>query len=97
MKERNQLIINNIKVYGIITVGLFLSSLGWTAFLIPSDIIGGGITGLAALIYFATGIPVGPLNLAVNAILILFSFKALGKGFGFKTIYSFTVMSVFLT
>lgn len=97
MKERNQMIINDIKVYGIITVGLFINALGWTAFLIPSDIVGGGITGLAALIYFATGIPVGPTNLAVNAILILFSFKSLGKGFGFKTIYSFTVMSVFLT
>lgn len=78
MMKFKTLKINNIKVYGIITVGLFLSSLGWTEFLIPSDIIGGGITGLAALIYFATGIPVGPLNLAVNAILILFSFKVLG-------------------
>lgn len=89
--------LHHIKVYGIITVGLFLSALGWTAFLIPSDIIGGGITGLSALIYFATGVPIGPINLAINVILILISFKSLGKGFGFKTIYSFTVISIFLT
>jgi uncharacterized membrane-anchored protein YitT (DUF2179 family) len=83
--------------YGVITTGLFISALGWTAFLISSDIIGGGVTGLSALVYFATGIPVGPVNLAINTLLILVSFKSLGKGFGFKTIYSFTVLSIFLT
>lgn len=97
MRERNRLIWNNIVTYGVITTGLFLSALGWTAFLLPSEIVGGGITGLSALLYFATGIPVGPVNLAINAILILVSFKSLGRGFGFKTIYSFTVLSVFLT
>ncbi|MFW5974816.1 MAG: YitT family protein [Bacteroidota bacterium] len=97
MSERKRLIWKEIISYAIITTGLFISALGWTAFLIPSDIIGGGITGLAAIIYFATGIPVGPTNLAINAILIIISFKSLGKGFGFKTIYSFTVLSVFLT
>ena len=97
MKERNRLIWNNLIAYGVITTGLFISALGWTAFLISSDIIGGGVTGLSALVYFATGIPVGPVNLAINTLLILVSFKSLGKGFGFKTIYSFTVLSIFLT
>ncbi|MDZ7777733.1 MAG: YitT family protein [Bacteroidales bacterium] len=97
MEERNRLIWNNLIAYGVITTGLFISALGWTAFLIPSDIIGGGVTGLSALVYFATGIPVGPVNLAINTLLILVSFKSLGKGFGFKTIYSFTVLSIFLT
>lgn len=97
MSERKRLIWNEIISYSVITTGLFISSLGWTAFLIPSDIIGGGITGLSAIVFFATGIPVGPTNLAINAILIIVAFKSLGKGFGFKTIYSFTVMSVFLT
>lgn len=97
MKDRKNLIFSILREYGVITAGLFINALGWTAFLIPSNIVGGGITGLSSLVYFATGIPVGPVNLAANAVLILVAFKNLGKGFGFKTIYSFTVVSVFLT
>jgi len=97
MKDNKQMIFSVLKDYGIITVGLFINALGWTAFLIPSDIVGGGITGLSSVVYFSTGIPVGPVNLVANAILILIAFKSLGKGFGFKTIYSFTVVSIFLT
>ncbi|MCF8307379.1 MAG: YitT family protein [Bacteroidales bacterium] len=97
MKDKKQVIFSILSEYSIITVGLFINALGWTAFLIPSNIVGGGITGLSSVVYFATGIPVGPVNLAANAVLILLAFKALGKGFGFKTIYSFTVVSIFLT
>jgi uncharacterized membrane-anchored protein YitT (DUF2179 family) len=97
MKVSNKQLLRTIRVYTIITLALFLNALGWTAFLIPSNIVGGGVTGLSTLIYFATGLPVGPVNLAFNVILIALAFKSLGKGFGFKTIYSFTMLSVFLT
>lgn len=86
-----------LKSYIIITLGLLISSIGWTGFIIPSDIVGGGVMGLSSLIYFITDLPVGPTNLVINAILIAISMKVLGKGFGFKTIYSLIVLSLFLT
>jgi len=90
-------LMKNIKEYSIITIGLFINALGWTAFLIPAEITGGGITGVATLIFYASKFPIGISYLAINAVLILSSFKMLGKGFGIKTIYAITVLSIFLS
>lgn len=85
-----------VKTYGIITIGLFINALAWTAFLIPSEIVGGGITGASALVYYATGFPVAITFLLINTLLIIFGIKNLGFGFGIKTIYGIAVLSLFL-
>lgn len=79
------------------TLGLFIHALGWTAFLIPGQIVGGGISGVAAIIFYATGIPAGYPYLLINAFLILIAIKMLGASFGIKTIFSVVTISVFLT
>lgn len=84
------------KEYTVITFSLSLYALGWTAFLIPSEIVGGGLSGIGALIFYTTGLPVGYTVFGINSLLILVAMKMLGKGFGIKTIYSFIMMSVFL-
>jgi uncharacterized membrane-anchored protein YitT (DUF2179 family) len=86
-----------IKSHIIITFGLFLTALGWTAFLLPAQIAGGGISGVGALIYYATGFPIGVSYLIFNAFLILISIKVLGIRFGIQTIYGVVVLSVFLS
>lgn len=93
--KRNN-VLNFFKEYSIITFSLFLYALGWTAFLIPSEIVGGGLSGIGALVYYSTGLPVGYTVFGINAILILIAIKMLGRGFGVKTIYSFVMMSFFL-
>ena len=47
----------SIKDYLIIIFGLLLYALGWVGFLIPNEITTGGVTGISALIYYGTGIP----------------------------------------
>ncbi len=85
-----------IRVYAIITFGLFIHALGWTAFLIPGEIVGGGISGVAAIIFYATGISAGYPYLAINAVLIIVAIKMLGANFGIKTIFSVVMISLFL-
>jgi uncharacterized membrane-anchored protein YitT (DUF2179 family) len=85
-----------VKTYGIITIGLFINALAWTAFLIPSEIVGGGVTGASALFFYATGFPVAITFLIINALLIIFGIRSLGFGFGIKTIYGIVVLSTFL-
>jgi len=75
---------------------LFLNALAWTAFLIPSGIVGGGVTGVGALVFFATGIPVAVPYLVINLVLIIFGIKSLGFGFGIRTIYGIVVLTLFL-
>ncbi|MBQ2489493.1 MAG: YitT family protein, partial [Bacteroidales bacterium] len=49
-----------IKNYFFITLGLAVFTFGWSAFLLPVQLMGGGVSGIASLIYFANPhIPVG--------------------------------------
>lgn len=84
-----------IKDYFIITFGLLLFALGWVVFLIPSEITGGGVSGIGAVLFFAAKIPVSITYLSVNVVLVLIAIKILGANFGVKTIYSILVLSLF--
>ncbi len=94
MKEK---IGEGIKTYAIITFGLILYSLAWTSFLLPNQITGGGISGLSAVIYYATGFPVGVSLLLLNVVLVAFSMRSIGFGFGIKTIYGVVALSILLS
>lgn len=88
---------NVIKEYVIITFGLFVFTLGWSSFLIPSGIAGGGVSGIGAIIYFASNetIPVAVSYFVINFGLLLIALKVLGKGFGVKTVYAIAMSSFF--
>lgn len=96
MKKTSNILVE-IKNYAIITVCLFVIALGWTAFLIPNNMLGGGVNGIATIVYWVTGLSTGYTIFTLNAILILFSFKILGWKFGLKTIYCIAVMSLFFS
>ncbi|HPE77153.1 MAG TPA: YitT family protein [Draconibacterium sp.] len=85
----------SIKDYIFITFGLLLFVLGWLLFLIPAEITGGGVSGIAAVVFFATKIPVSITFLILNVILVLVAIKILGASFGVKTIYSIAVLTFF--
>jgi len=89
--------IKNLRSYIIIIIGLFINALGWTAFLIPAEITGGGITGVATLIFYASGIPVWLPYLLINGLLIGISIKILGKSFGLKTIFATVTLTFFFS
>lgn len=85
-----------VKEYVLITAGLLSYVLGWAVFLIPNNLVGGGVSGLSAIIFYATGIPMGYSYFVINLILLLVGFKILGTGFGSKTIYAIILASVML-
>lgn len=77
-------------MYTIIVFGLFLYALSWTAFLLPHKITGGGVSGIGALVFYATGVPMAYTYLIINVGLILLAIKMLGANFGVKTIIGVT-------
>lgn len=83
-----------IKDYTIMLIGLVLYVLSWTLFLIPAQITGGGISGLAAVIYYSTKIPIGATYFAINIVLISFALKILGPNFGVKTIFNMVALTI---
>ena len=88
-------LLGEVKAYVIITLGLLLYTLGWIVFLIPNNMVGGGVTGLSAILLYAFNIPVGASFFVINLILLLIALKVLGKGFGMKTVYAIIIASVF--
>ena len=82
--------------YVVITLGLMLYTFGWSAFMLPMKIVGGGVSGMSAILYYAVGIhvPIGVLNFIFNAILVAIGFKMLGSKFGANTIYGIIMSSL---
>ena len=84
------------KDYFWITVGLLLYTFGWTVFLLPYHIVTGGITGLSAIIFYATNIPISYSYFLINFVLLVAALKILGWKFMVKTIYAICVLSLLL-
>ncbi|OFX62030.1 MAG: hypothetical protein A2066_19400 [Bacteroidetes bacterium GWB2_41_8] len=92
--QKKEKLLHIIKDYVIITFGLILYALSWTFFLVPAEITGGGVSGLAAVIFYSYKIPIGLTFFSVNLILVIIAIKVLGASFGVKTIYSMVVISI---
>ena len=85
-----------IKEYALVTLGVVAYALGWTIFLLPNNLVGGGVSGFASILMYATGIPMGVTYFIINVILLIIGTKILGTGFGGKTIYAIFMTSFML-
>lgn len=97
MREILRRKIINFEDYLAITLGLVMFSLSWTLFIIPAKITGGGVSGIGAVLFYATGIPVGLTYFLVNIVLVVIAIRVLGANFGIKTIYSMVIVSLGLS
>ena len=95
MKMTKQDLIYEVRDYFNITLGLMLYTLGFTVFLLPYEIVTGGIAGIGAIIFYSTGFPVQYTFFIINAALIILALKTLGWKFLTKTIYA-TFMLTFM-
>lgn len=90
-------LLNEIKDYVSIALGLILYGIGWTVFLLPNDITTGGVPGIASIVFFATGFPVQYTYFFINFILLILSIRILGWKFSIKTVYAVFTLTFFLS
>lgn len=93
MANRQKNILRTIKEYILITIGILIYTCGWTIFLTPNNMFGGGVSGISAIIQFATGIKMGYTYFVINALLLLISLFIIGPSFGIKTVYAIFLAS----
>lgn len=87
----------NIKEYGIITVGVLLVAIAIEYFFAPNNLAAGGVTGLSVVItHYFPSLTVGGITFVVNLFLFVVAFIVVGGDFGFKTIYSSFGLSLIL-
>jgi uncharacterized membrane-anchored protein YitT (DUF2179 family) len=96
MEKKKSKVVTMLRSHAIITFGLLCIAFGWGAFLIPSNVTGGGVSGIAAIVYFGTGFPVSIAFLLINTVLILASMKIVDVRFGLKSVYGVVVFSLLL-
>lgn len=88
---------NEVKDYTIITLGLMCYTFGWTAFLVSNEIVTGGVTGLSAIIYFGTNIPVPVSYFAINGILLIAAIRVIGWQYCIRSIFGVVMTTIQLS
>lgn len=86
----------NMKDFMFIVFGILLYAVGYTAFILPERVVMGGVSGLSALIYYATNIPAGISIFVLNITLLIIAFSALTKQFVVRTIIGVLLLSLFI-
>ena len=84
----HKIILNEAKDYFFIAFGLFLYTIAFTVFLMPYQVVAGGVTGLSAIIYYATGFHLENTYIIINGVLLVVALKILGWKFLMKTIFA---------
>ena len=87
-------ILRLIKEYLLVAIGITIYVLGWVVFLIPNNLVGGGVTGIGTILQYATGFNVGYTFFIINGILLIIAFFVMGAGFGGKTIMAIILASI---
>lgn len=82
--------------YIAITLGAAIMAIGIGVFLVDAKVVPGGVSGLSMSVHYLTGLPVGLMIWVLNIPLYLWGIKELGKEFGIRTFYGFTLSSFFI-
>ena len=85
-----------LKEYTLIHLSCILYAFTWAGIIESAHGIGGGASGLALLIQYATGLPMGIGYIIINAILVVASLIIVGRAFGLKTIFAIASIALWL-
>ena len=76
--------------------GILLYVTGFVCFQLPYQITTGGVAGLGAVIFYATGFPAQYTFFLLNVILLLIALRILGVKFMLNTIYAVIFMTILM-
>lgn len=85
-----------IKNITLIVLGVLLMTVSYNMFLVPAKIAPGGVSGIATIIHYLFGLPIGVVSLALNVPLFLMGWRQEGRGFIIRTLISTVLLSLFI-
>jgi uncharacterized membrane-anchored protein YitT (DUF2179 family) len=75
-------------------VGAAFVAVGLEIFLVPNNIVDGGITGISIILSKKTGISLGLFLFLLNLPFLILGYKQIGKTFAVSTLFGVLVMSI---
>lgn len=85
LRELKITILRQIKDSILITIGIFSAAFGLESFLLPSNFIDGGATGISLLFSEVTNLPLGLFIVLINIPFVFLGYKIISKAFAIKT------------
>ncbi len=82
--------------YSLIVIGSLILASGFVFFITPYKIVPGGVYGIAIVLHYTFGFPVGLTALCFDIPLTLIGIKILGPRFGIKTVIGFVLTALFV-
>jgi uncharacterized membrane-anchored protein YitT (DUF2179 family) len=84
-----------LRDYGFLLAGALIQALAMRMFLVPAQLISGGVSGAAQIIYSFTGWPIGLMTLIGNVPLFFLGWRFLGgPRFALRTAFAVTTFSL---
>jgi len=87
---------NELKDYLFLIIGSLIIALSVVLFFLPNNFTTGGTPGMAILLHHLTGLSISTLVIVINAPLLIWGAKYIGKRFAVKTIVTILFMSLFI-
>ncbi|MEL3971361.1 YitT family protein [Rossellomorea oryzaecorticis] len=78
----------------LITIGAIIMGVGLEIFLVPNNVIDGGIVGISIILSHLTGMKLGLYIFVLNIPFFFIGYKQIGKTFAFSTLYGIIILSV---
>jgi len=83
-----------LKRYLMIFLGCLVCSLGFNMFLIPAHLMAGGVSGVAIIVYYITGWPIGLQFFLYNLPILYLAYRVFGRLYALDTIVGTALFSV---
>ncbi|WP_188465571.1 YitT family protein [Bizionia arctica] len=93
---KKEIVLKELKSYTWVFGGSVLLAIAYVIFIIPHNIVPGGVLGLSIVANKLTGLSIGLLALLVNIPLLLWGTKVLGLKTGIKTAFSMVLVSFYI-
>lgn len=83
-----------IKKYFLLLLGSLIYTTGLEIFLVPNNIIDGGVVGISIMASYLTGFPFGAFMILLNLPFLYMGYKQIGKSFAISTVISIVAISI---
>lgn len=94
INDKIQLFLNNMESYLKVFSGSVILAIGYAFFIVPHNIVPGGVFGLSIVLHEMLGWTIGTISLCINIPLLVWGTKILGRKAGLKTAFSMFTVSI---